>query len=252
MKTFLKASFLAGIFGLMYFTSVSQDTIYLVNKEKIISIVNEISDNDIRFKEYSNPSGPDFVVKKSAIDRIIFKNGEQKQFVQEKRIIPYGRNAISFHLFDLAYRDFTFSYEHIIKNGKIGFKIPFAVGFNNDDGESGPYNYKNLAYTGLGMNVYVMGQRMASYFMGPEIQFGLGQDQIYYDYYDYSYMSYYEEKEFFYGRLYINNGVAFCPVPNLKLTSVLGVGIRYYDLDNSPDSGVQSTVYFTFTMGYRF
>jgi len=249
MKDFLKTVFLAYAVVLFTVSVVAQDTIYLVNKEKIISIVTEISDNDIRFKELTNPTGPDYIVKKSVIDHIVFKNGEQKQFIKEKRIIPFGRNVVSYNLLDLVYRDFTFSYENILKNGKIGFKVPFAIGFNNDADNSGPYNYKNLAYTGLGLNVYVMGQRMASYFMGPEIQFGIGKD---YTYDNYEYNSYYNESEFFYGRLLINNGIAFSPVPNMRLTSVLGFGIRYYDVPDSEDSGLQSTAYFTFTMGYRF
>ena len=61
----------------------SQDTIYLTNKEKIISIVTEISDSEIRFKEFTNPNGPDFIVKKTAVDHIVFKNGEQKQFKKD-------------------------------------------------------------------------------------------------------------------------------------------------------------------------
>jgi hypothetical protein len=249
MKKFLKASFLAYAVVLISVSAIAQDTIYMVNKEKMVSIVTEISENDVRFKEFSNPTGPDFIIKKSAIDHIVFKNGDHKQFIKEKRIIPYGRNVISYHLLDLAYRDFTFSYEHILKNGKIGFKVPFAVGFNNDSETNGPYSYKNLAYTGMGLNVYVMGQRMASYFMGPEIQFGVGEENTYnYD----EYYTYYTETEFFYGRLLINNGIAFSPVPNLRLTSILGVGIRYYDVPDSEDSGLQSTAYFTFTMGYRF
>jgi hypothetical protein len=249
MNKLFQGVILTALLILFAITAKSQDTIFLNNREKLISIVTEISESDIRFKEFSNPSGPDFILKKSAIDHIVFKNGEQKQFVKEKRIMPYGRNVVSYHLLDLVYRDFTFSYENILKNGKFGFKVPFAVGFNNDTDNSGPYNYKNLAYTGLGLNVYVMGQRMASYFMGPEIQFGIGSEYIYDNY---EYYSYYTESEFFYGRLLINNGIAFSPVPNLRLTSVLGIGIRYYDLPESYDSGVQSTAYFTFSMGYRF
>lgn len=158
----------------------SQDTIYLSNKEKIISLVTEISDSEIRFKEFTNPNGPDFIVKKIAIDHIVFKNGEQKQFKKVKQTIPYGRNIISYHLFDIVYQDFAISYEHILKNGMVSFKVPLSLGFNNDGGNDGPYQYKNLAYTGFGVNVYVTGQQMASYFMGPELQIGIGKDENYY------------------------------------------------------------------------
>ena len=227
----------------------SQDTIYLSNKEKIISIVTEISDSEIRFKEFTNPNGPDFIVKKTAVDHIVFKNGEQKQFKKEKQITPYGRNIFSYHLFDIIYKDFAISYEHILKNGMVGLKVPFSVGFNNDGSNNGPYQYKNLVYTGLGVNVYVTGQRIASYFMGPELQVGIGEEEYYY--YD-GYYDEYSEAEFFYGRLLINNGISLSPTPNMRITTVLGIGVRYYDVPDSDDSGVQSTAYFTFTMGYRF
>jgi hypothetical protein len=227
----------------------SQDTIYLTNKEKIIALVTEISDSEIRFKEFSNPNGPDFIVKKTAIDHIAFKNGEQKQFIKEKRIIPYGRNILSYHLFDIVYQDFAISYEHILKNGMVGFKVPLSVGFNNHEGSNGPFQYKNLAYTGLGVNVYVTGQRMASYFMGPELQFGIGEEDDYY--YD-GYYEEYSETQFFYGKLLINNGFSFSPIQNMRIATVLGIGVRYFDIPESEESGVKSAAYFTFTMGYRF
>ncbi len=236
------------LLAIVVLSAKSQDTIVLNTNEKLISIVTEVSDTDIRFKEFSNPSGPDYVIKKNSVDRIIFKNGQQKQFKKEKRITPYGRNIISYHLFDIVYQDFTISYENILKNGKVGFKIPLGIGFNNDN-DGGPYQYKNLIYTGLGLNVYVTGQHIASYFMGPELQLGYARDNVYYyDYYDY----HYSDKDFFYGRLFINNGVSVSPVPNLRLTTVVGIGLRYYDVNDANEDGVQSTAYFTFTMGYRF
>lgn len=227
----------------------SQDTIYLTNKEKIISLVTEISDTEIRFKEFTNPNGPDFIVKKTAIDHIAYKNGEQINFIKEKRIILYGRNIFSYHLFDIVYQDFAISYEHILKNGMVGFKVPLSVGFNNNEGSNGPFQYKNLVYTGLGVNVYVIGQRMASYFMGPELLFGIGEEEDYH--YD-GYYQEYSESQFFYGKLLINNGLSFSPIPNMRLTTVLGIGVRYYDSSDSEESGVKSSAYFTFTMGYRF
>lgn len=240
---------LSVIFCIAYHTGSTQDTIVLTNREKIISVVNEINDTEVRFKEFSNPAGPDFVVKKNTIDYIALKNGEKKNFKKEKKIVPYGRNIISYHLFDIVYHDFAISYEHILKNGMVGFKVPLSVGFNNNEGSNGPFEYKNLAYTGLGVNVYVTGQRMAAYFMGPELQFGIGEEEYYY--YDDFYEDY-SNSQFFYGKLLINNGFSFSPIPNMRLTSVLGIGVRYFDNPDFEDSGVKSAAYFTFTMGYRF
>lgn len=251
MKNAFRVIAFSGLFILIFNSVKSQDTIVLNNNERLISIVTEIGEDDIRFKEFNNPTGPDFVIKKTAVSRIIFKNGQQKQFIEEKRIIPFNRNIISYHLFDIIYHDFTISYENILGNGKVGFKVPLALGFNFENGNNGPYQYKNIVYTGLGVNVYVTGQHIASYFMGPEIQLGYGKDEIYY-YDNINYTEDYKEPEFFYGRLFINNGISVSPVPSMRITAVLGIGVRYFDLPDSDDSGVQSSAYFTFTMGYRF
>ncbi len=243
-------------FIILFFFSIAmslqgQDTIYFKNNEKAIAIISEITENKIRYKEYSLPDGPDFYYSLEYINKVVFKNGQTKVYAKSQPVIPFKRNVIAFHIFDLVYKDFSFSYEHIVKNGKYGIKIPIGIGINPSSGYDGPREYLNVFYSGVGFNIYVMGQRMASYFMGPEIHFGSGMDNV--DYWD-DENGYHIDKDeqFFYGRFLINNGIAFTPIPNFRLTGVAGLGVRYYDLYNGYDDGVRPTFYFTFSMGYRF
>lgn len=235
---------------------IAQDTIVFKSNQKTAAIVKEITDLEIRYKRFGNPEGPEFVTQKSNVFKIIFENGDQMQISKQKKKTGYGRNIISYHLFDFIYQDFSMSYELISKNGKLGYKIPVAIGFGNTDRE-GPRLFTNTFYSGFGLNAYIFGQKMVSYFMGPEIHVGLGKDDYYHYYYDWednTDMSYDEELEFVYGRLLINNGIAFSPIHNFRLAAVIGLGVRYYDTGKEyyDDDGFRSTAYFTFSMGLRF
>ncbi|MCD4684180.1 MAG: hypothetical protein K8R86_12925 [Bacteroidales bacterium] len=231
----------------------AQDTIIFNSNQKTAVIIKEISDLEIRYKNFSNPDGPVYTTNRNSVYKIIFQNGEQEQISKKKHKEGYGRNIVNYHIFDLIYRDFSFSYEHILKNGKFGLKIPVAIGFNNTDYNNGPRQYSNLLYSGFGLNVYLLGQRMVSYFIGPEIHLGIGKDHYYY-YDEYYYQSYDKTEDFVYGRFLINNGVSFNPIHNFRLAVVLGLGVRYYELEKSDndDDGLRSTGYLTFSMGFRF
>lgn len=236
---------------------IAQDTIVFKSDKRTAAVIKEINDLEIRYKNFSNPEGPDFVTQKSNIYKIIFKNGEQMQLSKQKKKDGYGRNIISYHLFDFVYQDFSMSYELISKNGKFGYKIPVAVGFGNTD-RDGPRLFTNTIYSGFGLNAYIFGQNTISYFIGPEIHVGWGKDDYYYYNYDWEYYGpsygYEETLEFVYGRLLINNGIAFSPIDNFRLAAVMGLGVRYYNTgkDYYDDDGFRSTAYFTFSMGLRF
>ena len=64
-------------------------TIILRNGEKISANVLEIGPDKIKYRRCSLPDGPDFVLMKNAIERIVFKNGEVEQMNNE----PIRREA---------------------------------------------------------------------------------------------------------------------------------------------------------------
>lgn len=245
-NTFLLFTAIVACFSLR---TPAQDTIVLNSGTIIISDVTSISDIEVRYKELSNPDGPEYILKKNSVEKISFSNGEIKMFSVKQNIKQYGSNIISYHIFDVIYQDFTIAYEYITKGGMTGIRVPLSIGFNTETDRDRPFNFKNLAYTGVGFNIYLMGQRKASYFMGPEIDFGIGRNFTY-DYYNFE--GYYTKTDFIYGRLLINNGISINPVRNFRLSALVGIGIRYFDLPESQEGGVRSSAYLTFSMGYRF
>lgn len=255
MKKSIKILALLSFVCLIGFSTQAQDTIFLKTNEKVVAIISEINNLEIRYKEFSNPTGPEYVIDKNTVNKIVFKNGDTKIISGISLNKKYGRNIVAYHVFDIIYKDFSFSYEHVFKNGKLGIKIPVAVGYNTKEGRDGPREYINLFYSGVGLNVYLMGQRMASYFIGPEIHLGQGQEEYYVqDYNNYTGTTYYDK--YFYWRLIINNGISFSPIPNFRLAAVLGLGVRNYKIPESKDDynngGFRSTAHFTISMGYRF
>jgi len=243
---------LFSILALTFFFSLSlfsQDEIILNSGENIKGFVTEISKREVKYKRVSNPDGPVIMIKKREVNKIVYKNGEVEVFALSKPVVAYNQNIFAYNIWDVVYNQFAFSYEHISKNGKISFYIPLSIGYGDSDG---PKNYTDLGFTGFGIRLFPTGQHRVTYFLGPEIQFGIGEDYVN-DYDPYSgYYNYSKTKQFYYGRFHINNGISYSPVLNLKLSALFGLGIRYYDLKDSYDSGMQSSAYFTISMGYTF
>lgn len=225
--------------------ATGQDTIYLKSNHRVLAQISEIYETEIRYKSYTNPTGPDYLVSINLVARVVFNNGMTKTFEKKISDFSFNRNIIAFHFFDLMLEDVSISYEHIFKNGKYGIKIPLSVGLIPEDAIYGPGNYHNIFYSGIGFNIYIPGQRPVSYFMGPELHLGKGNENI-------SYWGNEKENSFFYGRFLINNGVAFTPVSNFRLMAVMGLGLRNYNLSHSYNDGVEPAFYFTISLGYRF
>lgn len=53
----------------------AQDTLIYKNAVKMVVVLKEISQNEIRYQKYELPDGPVYVINKSDIDKIIYKNG---------------------------------------------------------------------------------------------------------------------------------------------------------------------------------
>lgn len=224
---------------------ISQDKIYFKSGQLENGIVKEIGKSEIKFINANNIEGPLYTVKKSKLDSIVYSSGLKDVFSYKPVPFDFNRNIISFHIFDLVlYRDFVFSYEYIFKSGLYGLRIPVAFGYS-EYGE-GSRDYLNKFYSGIGLNVYPTGQHVVSYFLGPEIDVGIGDENT-----NYSYSSD-EAEQFIYWRLTVNNGININPSPRFNVSTMLGLGIRYAELDDQYESGLETTAYFTISLGYRF
>jgi len=251
MKKIVLAAFI--LCTIFFPTSLlSQDKIILTNGKEVLAEISEITSNTIKYKKANHPEGPLYITKKGKVSRIIYKNGEIEEFKLIKEYDSFKRNIFNYHISDVLYNNISFSYEHIFKSGKTGLKLPVAIGYNFNS--YGVYHFSNVAYSGLGLNIFPAGQKEVCYYFGPEINIGQGRIQ------DWKYTEgedgfpewYKETEEFIYGRLYINNGIHYYPTKNFSLSASLGFGISYLEREDRRASGFRSSGYFTVSIGYKF
>lgn len=263
-----KISFLLIIFLCAFaFTSFSQDTLFKTDGTKEQVKITMITDKDVQYKKFSNPDGPVFSIPKKDLLMITYENGDfemiknagtDKKAVKADLAQNFAKNLITYHLFDVVYGDFTFSYERILASGTIGLRIPVGIGYayntglNNFGNENRVYN---SLYSGIGISFYPTGQGKWRYFVGPSIRIGYGKMVDYYSgYYD-EYGNWIEEEqtdEGMYTKFFMDNGVMFTPVKNFCVAAVVGVGVRFFPEASNNNNSVMPTGYFSFNMSYRF
>ncbi len=230
----------------------SQDIIYKKDGNKINVYNMEILENLTKYVKDADSSGSTMIMNNDEISFISFGNGDLRFFEKESRAIQrynYKKNLINYHLFDLIVNNFKISYERILLNGKIGIQIPFAIGYGGNI--SGFDNVDNKFYTGLALNFYPTGQGKVRYFMGPAVNVGTGNYEDYNGYYN-SLEPYDETYDTFILRFYVNNGVMFSPIPELSLSAVGSIGIRYVENNSSTIESVKTVGAFSFNLSYRF
>ncbi len=64
----------------MFSSSRSQDKIYRNNGKVVEAKILEIGSDEIKYKEFSNPDGPIYILETDKIKKIVFANGTSQQF----------------------------------------------------------------------------------------------------------------------------------------------------------------------------
>jgi hypothetical protein len=199
---------------------------------------------------------------------ITYQNGEFetiKSAADDKRAAKielsenFAKNLITYHLFDVVYGDFTFSYERILASGTIGIKIPVGIGYAYSTGLNNFNNNNNRVYnaiySGIGINFYLTGQGKWRYFVGPNIRVGYGKmvdtNSGYYDEYG-NWIQGEDSYEGLYTKFLVDNGVMFTPIRRFCIAAVVGVGIRFFPEAGNNNNPVYPTANFSFNMSYRF
>ncbi len=72
--------YLSAILILITFRSFSQDRIKTVSGEVVQAKVLEVNKNEVKYKRYSNPDGPVYVLGTQEISEITYQNGEKEVF----------------------------------------------------------------------------------------------------------------------------------------------------------------------------
>ncbi len=249
-----------------YFTilnlSFSQDIIYKTDGSKEEVKVTMIGDKTIQYKKFNNPDGPVYTAGKNEIMLITYENGEYETFSGNREDLikedqpdlhtDFARNIISYHLFDLVFGDFAFSYERIFANGQVSVKIPVAFGY---DYYNDTYDFNNVFYSGIGVNFYPTGQGKWRYFMGPHVRIGLGQEWDWVYYYDENGNYLYDEEvedQGIYTKFFVDNGIAFTPVKNFSISAIASIGVRYFPQAAYNDDVVRTDGAFSLNISYRF
>ena len=135
-------------------------------------------------------------------------------------------------------------------NSTLFLTLFFYWGFNYYFYNGDAQKFTSIFYSGVGVNIYFHNQQKFSYFMGPEVHFGVGSESI--ASWGSNGKRVYINEEFPYFRILINNGLAYTFKSNLRLSAVFVFGIQNYNLYNSPNDGVTPIFYFTGSIGYRF
>lgn len=93
-SAWLPACLLLGVITAVFVPCVSkaQDRILKTDNTVIEAKVIEVSTNDIKYKKFSNPSGPTYVVLKQDVSSITYENGEKEMYGQliARTALPAG------------------------------------------------------------------------------------------------------------------------------------------------------------------
>jgi hypothetical protein len=205
--------------------SNAQDKLTLKTDEVIQAKIIRITKSKITYTKYSNATGPEYEVDKKTVKTIAFENGDVESFVNSNSLpFEVKKSIISFNYGDFLADRFSFSYERLLNDGKLGIKIPFGVTYQN------PGNYSNnrmLYYSGLDLNFYPLGQRRLTYSVGFGSRIGVVND-YYYPYYDpyFDYYYYPTIKKRLAAGFYMNNGLTLHIVENMSISGMFGLGLR--------------------------
>lgn len=183
------------------FTAKSQDVIYLNNGSKFEAKVKELTANEIKYKNVNNPDGPTYVISKSDVLHIEYKNGsvdiinKNPTSVSPKPSTPtagevkevkkptptdvyyLNKNSILINGLALVNADLTFMYERTFANNHLSVMALGGYNFNKVTTWPNLYIKGSLSNTkknydiGLGFNFFPSTRRKSQYFIGLMVKY---------------------------------------------------------------------------------
>ena len=247
------------VLALSFFASFSfaQELLYFTNGN-ILKITNSSQSLDsLSFQIYNSSQNKDYSVNKNELVKMITESGEIVTFSGKyigANNTNFSANSVSFNVIAIPAGRFTMAYQFLDKNGKVGYEIPVSFGLLTD-GPTDPLpeifdiELYSIFYSGFTLNLYPMGQRKVNYVLGPAIRFGVGKDVNYYCYdcgNDYNY-----DKQFFYTKFLINNGLVLTPTKHFSMSFIFSLGVMGRDnYEGEPTFGTTGDLQFNLT--YQF
>jgi len=188
-----KLTALTLLFTCLSIYGFSQDIIHLKSGKTESVKVSEITEKTVRYRLFDNLNGPEYVIDKTRIDKIVYENGTEERFYlatenkttrPEKKEKParekidYGHHFVGANLTDLLRTDATIHYEYIFNDDRMGLRIPIGIGFNNNYfnvkskiNNAFVFRRNRVFETGADFRYYPGGQGRVRYVMGPGIHY---------------------------------------------------------------------------------
>ncbi len=143
----------------------------------------EIKPGQINFRLYQQPDSLVYQISVQDVQRVKMADGTVRNFAaptngkkdatEFKYETDLGQNVLWFYPVELPSSNLTLAYERIMAGGKIGFRIPVALGFGSDLQYNSPDDFRrsNRFGTGLEINYYPFGQGRLVYYLGSSFHF---------------------------------------------------------------------------------
>lgn len=199
------------VISFLFIASVafSQDQLYKKDNTKLEVNVLEINPNEIKYTLFSNPSGPLYIVSKSEVSLVIYKNGQHETFnttsdkkekseknnteIPTQTTSNYARmidevkkpdNSLFYSITETFNTGLGISYWRELLNNTIDIHLPFAFTFgepyaynsifgNYPSYSQNVYNYKvtrKVYDFGFGVYLNTAPKRAITHFIGPMIR----------------------------------------------------------------------------------
>lgn len=178
----------------------SQDLIYLNSGSKFEALVKEINETSIKYKNVNNPEGPTYVIAKTDVLFVEYKNGnvdvinknpnpvspksntpsagENKETKLPKPSDVYymNKNSLMINGLALTNADITLMYERDLLQNHLGVMVLGSYNFNTRTTWPNLYlmdlaNTKKNYDLGLGLNFYPSVRKKSQYFIGVLVKY---------------------------------------------------------------------------------
>lgn len=243
----------------LVFSSVAvsaQELLYFANGN-ILKTSNTILTTDSVSFQIFNSSQRQYSINKNELVKMITEEGDIIEFTGkyiEHSNSGLSKNSVSFNTLGIPMGRFTMSYQFLNKKGNLGVEIPVSIGLFTDAyldplPEIFDIEMYSMFYSGVTLNWYPMGQKKVNYILGPSLRIGVGKENYYYCYdCDYEYD---RNKQMFYTKLLINNGLVLTPNKHFSMSFIFSLGVMFRD--NFPDEKTfGTTADFQFNLAYLF
>jgi hypothetical protein len=186
---------------LLFFSAAyAQDIIQRTDGVKIEGKVLDVKGAEIQFTKKAEDGRNIYIISKQDVASITYQDGTVQQFHVLEGAAPLtinsasttievnkGHHIIAMRPLDLIFTNFSFLYEHLSKNYKLGIRFPLSIGVGHGQARGDIYEpyymLRNRTFsTGLDLNFYVGRPDKFRYYVGPSFQLGFFK----YGFYDYN------------------------------------------------------------------